>query len=312
MKKNIFWIFLICVLAFSVSLFVFPEFFSTGASYVRSEETVNKEKPATPVILPLDTMAYDKKLNEIANNPPDPIVYNTVKTTEIDENGKTITKTTKVLLDPQPIRSHLWPVKTVYPNAGAILPFKRIIAYYGNLYSKKMGVLGEYPEDEMLARLDVEVKKWEVADPSTPVIPALHYIAVVAQGSPGVDGKYRARMPDSEIDKVLAIADKINAIVFLDLQVGFSTLESELPRLEKYFKLPNVHLGVDAEFSMKYGIRPGKVVGTYDAGDLNFAANFLARIIKENNLPPKILIVHRYTQKMITNYQEINLYLKCR
>ena len=36
-----------------------------------------------------------------------------------------------------------WPVKTAYPEAGAILPFKRIVAYYGNLYSKKMGVLGE-------------------------------------------------------------------------------------------------------------------------------------------------------------------------
>ncbi|KKW41564.1 MAG: hypothetical protein UY91_C0014G0001, partial [Parcubacteria group bacterium GW2011_GWB1_55_9] len=25
----------------------------------------------------------------------------------------------------------LWPIKTVYPNVGAILPFKRIVAYYG-------------------------------------------------------------------------------------------------------------------------------------------------------------------------------------
>src|SRR5687767_284772 len=28
-----------------------------------------------------------------------------------------------------------WPVKTDYPLNGAILPFKRIVAYYGNLYS---------------------------------------------------------------------------------------------------------------------------------------------------------------------------------
>ena len=30
----------------------------------------------------------------------------------------------------------LWPVRAGYPNARAILPFKRIIAYYGNFYSK--------------------------------------------------------------------------------------------------------------------------------------------------------------------------------
>ena len=31
-----------------------------------------------------------------------------------------------------------WPVKSVYPLAGAILPFNRVVAFYGNLYSKKI------------------------------------------------------------------------------------------------------------------------------------------------------------------------------
>jgi hypothetical protein len=112
-------------------------------------------------------------------------------------------------------------------------------------------------------------------------------------------------MPDSEIDKVLVMADKIHAIVFLDIQVGFSDLQSEVPLLSKYLKLPNVHLGIDPEFSMKSGIRPGKIVGTLGAADINFAANYLSKIVKENSLPPKILVVHRYTQKMVTNYKQI-------
>jgi len=244
-------------------------------------------------------MAYDLKINELANNPIPEIIV-----PKKDKDGKEIPL--------PPSKPNLWPVKAVYPNAGAILPFKRIVAYYGNLYSKQMGVLGQYGEEEMLLKLDAEVKKWITADPSTPVIPALHYVTVVAQSSSGEDGKYRFRMPDSEIDKVLAMAEKIparpgggNALVFLDIQVGFSTLDKELPVYEKYFKLPNVHLGVDPEFSMKNNIRPGKVVGTFDAIDINFAANYLAKIVRENNLTPKILIVHRYTQKMVTNYKEI-------
>jgi hypothetical protein len=36
-----------------------------------------------------------------------------------------------------------WPVKAPYPLAGALLPYNRIIAYYGNLYSTRMGILGE-------------------------------------------------------------------------------------------------------------------------------------------------------------------------
>ena len=47
---------------------------------------------------------------------------------------------------------------------GAIFPFNRIVAYYGNFYSKKMGVLGEYPTDTMFAKLNEEIKKWQAAD----------------------------------------------------------------------------------------------------------------------------------------------------
>jgi len=308
-----YWIFSIGAVSLFIFTFIFSEFFSSTVSYSKNEQsaiTTNakkiEDKKSVSPIKPLDIVAYEKKLNEIANNPPDPIVYNTVKTIEKDKNGNPITKITKVPASPQPIQTHLWPVKTVYPNAGAILPFSRIIAYYGNLYSTKMGVLGQYPEAVMLAKLKAEVEKWNAADPSTRAIPALHYIAVVAQGSAGADGKYRARMPSSEIDKVLAIAEKINAIVFLDVQVGFSNVQTEIPLLEKYLKMPQVHLGIDPEFSMKSGIRPGKVVGTVDATDINFASNYLAKLVKENNLTPKILIIHRYTQKMVTNYKQIN------
>lgn len=293
---------LVAVLVFLIliSIFVFPEYFTSGVSYVKngqiSGQVINPVEKIFVPLPPLDTALYDKKLQELANNPPVPVP------------APKFDPTTGEPIPPDPVpapKPTLWPVKTVYPNAGAILPFNRIIAYYGNLYSTKMGVLGQYSEVEMLSRLAIELKKWNEADPNTPAIPALHYIAVVAQASAGVDGKYRARMPDSEIDKVIAIAAKINALVFLDIQVGFSTIQAELPRLEKYFKMPNVHLGIDPEFSMKGGIRPGKVVGTYDAADINFAANFLARIVRENNLTPKVFVVHRYTQKMVTNYKQI-------
>ncbi|HEU0085387.1 MAG TPA: hypothetical protein VFQ59_00285 [Candidatus Paceibacterota bacterium] len=282
---------------------VFPQVIGLRESYDKEVPLMvapmEKEEvpvvPPIPTIPPLDKVAYDLKMHLLANNPPEPVPVSAgdaVSLVETESSAPT-----------QPAKPTLWPVKAPYPKDGAILPFKRVIAYYGNLYSTKMGVLGEYPEAEMFERLNTEVKKWEKADPETPVVPALHYIVTTAQISPGKDGKHRLRMPGSEIEKVLAMAEKINAIVFLDVQVGFSTLEAELPVLEKYLKLPNVHLGVDPEFSMKGDIRPGKVVGTFDAVDINYATDFLARIVKENDLTPKILVVHRYTQKMLTNYK---------
>ena len=303
-----FFVFLLFVL---VSFFIAPEFFSTKISNEIKNIIAKSEENKIPILPPLDTMTYDKKLIELANNPPDPIVYETIKTTEKDPEGKQASNgagkngNTIIPIETPISKINLWPVKTVYPNAGAILPFNRVVAYYGNLYSKNMGALGQYREDEMIQRLEAEIKKWQEADPLTPVIPALHYIAVVAQAKAGEDEKYRIRMPDSEIDKVIEMAKKINALVFLDIQVGFSNLQTEIPLLEKYLKMPQVHLGIDPEFSMKTGIRPGKIVGTLDASDINFAANYLAKIVKENNLTPKILVIHRYTQKMVTNYKEI-------
>lgn len=198
-----------------------------------------------------------------------------------------------------------WPAKAPYPKAGAILPYKRIIAYYGNLYSTRMGILGELPKPQMFAKLKEEVRKWEKADPKTPVQPALHYIAVTAQGAPGPGGTYRMRMPFKQIDTILNWAKEINAIVFLDVQVGLSTIQKELPEFEQYLKLPNVHFGMDPEFSMKGGEKPGSVIGSYDAADINYVVDYLTDIVKKNNLPPKVLVVHRFTQAMVKNYKQI-------
>ena len=240
------------------------------------------------VTLPqLDRIAYDKKMLQLAN----------IGTTTIQNASSTATST--------PAKKQLWPVKAPYPLAGAILPFHRIVAYYGNFYSKGMGVLGQYPEDVMIAKLQAEVAKWNAADPTTPVMPAIEYIDVTAQESAGKDGKYRLRMPDSQIDEALRIADKVHGIVILDIQLGLSTLPSELPLLVDYVKKPNVHLALEPEFAMKGGAKPGTVIGTLDATDINYTAQYLAKIVRDNNLPPKILVVHRFTQAMVTHYYNI-------
>ena len=155
--------------------------------------------------------------------------------------------------------------------------------------------------------LDAEVEAWRAADPATPVQPALHLIAVVAQGAPGRDGKYRLRMPDTLIERVAQWASTRNALVFLDVQVGRSTLQEELPRLAGFLARPNFHLGIDPEFSMKNGGIPGQRIGTYDAADVNYAAEFLQGIVQNHKLPPKVLVVHRFTRRGLTNYRDIRL-----
>ncbi|HVX40597.1 MAG TPA: hypothetical protein VHB25_13590 [Gemmatimonadaceae bacterium] len=192
--------------------------------------------------------------------------------------------------------------------AGSLLPENRIIAYYGNPHSKKMGVLGEYPPDQMLSMLDKTVAEWRKADPSTPVIPAIHLVTVVAQGSPGADGGWRRRENPQTIEQAYQWAKSRKGLLFLDIQAGHSTLQQELPLLLKYLQRPDVHLGIDPEFYMHYkreGVRPSAKVGQMMASDVNYVIQTLDKLVTENHLPPKILIVHRFRQDMVPDAENI-------
>lgn len=225
------------------------------------------------IVMTIDTIDYNKRMVAMSNN---------------DTTGR-------------------WPVKAPYPLPGAILPYNRIIAYYGNLYSTRMGILGEIPREQMLAKLQGEVAKWQAADPTVKAIPALHYIAVTAQGAPGKDNKHRMRMPFKQIDTIIKWAKPIDALVFVDIQVGHSSVKDEVTQLTQYLSLPNVHLGIDPEFSMKGGERPGTKIGHFTAADVNDAIDILADIVRKNKLTPKVLVVHRFTQGMIKNYKDIKM-----
>ena len=52
---------------------------------------------------------------------------------------------------------------------------------------------------------------------------------------------------------------------------------------------------------MDEGEVPGEVIGQIDAADVQFAMEELARISEENDLPPKMLIVHQFVESSITN-----------
>lgn len=199
-----------------------------------------------------------------------------------------------------------WPVK--YPHLPeAILPDKRILCYYGNPNSTRMGALGEFPKDDMLRRLNVEVTKWTQADPAHPALPCLHMVAVVAQGEAGTSGHFRSIMQDSLVREVHSWAKEADGIFIVDIQVGTDDIRNLMPRFEWILKEPDVHFAVDPEFMMKGGERPGSKIGTMNASDINYVTGELARIVRENDLPPKVLVIHRFTRNMVTGTEDILL-----
>ncbi len=205
-------------------------------------------------------------------------------------------------------------VDTAFPPAAtratpyrrdALLPHSRIVAFYGNPLSTRMGILGELPRDQMLARLDSVAAEWARADSTRTVRPALHLIVTVAQPAPGADGMYRLRHSDSLVARVVRWADSRDWLVFLDIQAGQADMAGEIERLVPWLRRPNVHLALDPEFAMPPGAVPGRRIGTIDAEVVNAAISRLATIVEAGRLPPKVLVVHRFTERMLTNHDRI-------
>lgn len=297
------------VLVFAVLVFaaagVFAEHQLSSASYPsstskivsegakRSEQGNAGQKPE-PEPETIDKALYDEKMLTLANR----LEPKMSSTTASSSSSSSVSV-------PQPEADHLWPPEAPYPEPGAILPFSRVVAFYGNFYSKNMGVLGKYQPGIVLEKLKNRVSKWEKADPDTPVVPAVDYIAVTAQGQPGADGGYRQRMPKDQIEKATKLADRAEGITILEVQPGYASLLEEVKYLESFLKQPKVHLAIDPEFIMREGNVPGEVIGSVTAAQVNAVGQYLSDLVNEYDLPPKILVVHRFTKGMVQNLQQI-------
>jgi hypothetical protein len=191
------------------------------------------------------------------------------------------------------------------PLPGAVLPARRIVSFYGNPLSPTMGILGELTPEQLFPRLRTQAAAYAAADSSRPVTPALELVAVVAQSEPGPDGLYRLRMEPELIEKVAGWAEQNDCLLILDVQVGRGNVDAEIQWLMPFLKRPNVHLALDPEFAMPSGQVPGQRIGTMDAAAVNGAVQSIAELVATDHLPPKVLIVHRFTEEMVTNTQAI-------
>ncbi|MGL9760214.1 MAG: hypothetical protein ACR5K7_03700 [Symbiopectobacterium sp.] len=193
-------------------------------------------------------------------------------------------------------------------DRAGIIPANRLVVYYGNFNSSSMGILGEYSASELWKKLTAEAQKWEKAAPSKPVIPGIEYIATVANNQPGRDGFYRNRMSNMKIEKALSVVRmKPGAVLILDVQPGLSDLYCEISRLEPFLTQPDVHLGIDPEFIMMEKTIPGARIGTINDKDINRVVDYLSTLVVKNNLPPKVLVIHRFTKKMVTGFDKVKL-----
>ena len=187
------------------------------------------------------------------------------------------------------------------PSPEPFLDRHRVVAYYGNPLAAGMGILGEYPPEDVIQRLKAQADVYQRLSPDRKVVPAIHLIYAVAQERPGAEGLYLARMEDELIWEWVRLTRENGLLLFLDIQFGRSTIDREFPHVAPFLREPNVHLALDPEFAWGPDEYPLIDIGRIDGATVNRAQELLQNLVLENRLGNKILVVHQFRPDMIQN-----------
>jgi len=186
------------------------------------------------------------------------------------------------------------------PRGGRrLFPDFRVVAFYGSPRDPELGELGVGSLRRSIKRLEKQSRGYNRK--TRPALPCLELISTVATAAPGPGGAYRDHLPAKEIDRHLREARRAKALLLLDVQPGMTSFVTETKRLAKWLKEPDVGLALDPEWRLAPGQLPGKVIGSVSAQEVNQTTAYLAKIVKDNKLPEKLLLVHQFTNDMVKN-----------
>ncbi len=190
------------------------------------------------------------------------------------------------------------------PGGGYVLfPSRRIVAMYGHTNTNALGVLGEQGPAEGVERASSIAQGYD-AD-GIPVITAFEIIATLASSAPGSDGNYSLRTAIADLKPWIETAEQSGMYAILDLQPGRGDFLTQAKEYEELLLEPHVGLALDPEWRLKPDQFHLEQIGSVDAAEVNQVVDWLAQLVRENNLPQKLLMVHQFSHEMITNRSEI-------
>jgi hypothetical protein len=184
------------------------------------------------------------------------------------------------------------------PSKGEVLPVNRVVSVYG---APQLGatIVGRKSPEEATGKAVRLARRYEAADDARPGLPALDLIATVATRDPGSDGKYRTRQLPSLIDTYLEAARDHGARLMLDIQPGRSSFRREVRALSPWLREPDVDIALDPEWNVGRRGVPGQSVGRVGPRQVNRVSELMARIVRENDLPPKLLVIHQFREDSV-------------
>ncbi len=190
------------------------------------------------------------------------------------------------------------------PGGGLVLfPGRRMVALYGNPLTSVLGVLGEQEAEAAVTRA-AEIAAPYDAD-GLELLLAFELIATVAAGEAGGDGNYSNEMDLDVLRPWIEVAADNGLYVLLDLQPGRSDFLTQARIYDEFLRMPHVGLALDPEWRLAPDEVHLQQFGTVDAPEVNQVVDYLAEIVREENLPQKMLLLHQFRLSMITNREMI-------
>jgi hypothetical protein len=192
------------------------------------------------------------------------------------------------------------------PGGGqVVLPGRRLVAMYGHPGTAALGVLGEQPLPQAIARARRLAAPYRVLSGSTPVVPTFELIATVAQANPGVGGDYSYEAPVSMLKPWVVEAGKAGMYVVLDLQPGRANFLDQAKLYEPLLRLPHVGLALDPEWRLRPDQLPLTEIGSAKASEINSVYRWLADLTDQLRLPQKLFVIHQFRLSMIGDDQPL-------
>jgi hypothetical protein len=184
------------------------------------------------------------------------------------------------------------------PRGGrSLLPGRRLVGFYGAPQDDALGTLGIGSPQEAGERLLDQARAYRG---NRPVLPVFELIATIAASAPGEEGDYVLREPDRVIERYLEEARRIRGLLLLDVQPGRASFRDEIERLEPFLREPDVGLALDPEWHVGPDEVPGEVIGSVTAREVNEISAELSDLVRELDLPEKLLVIHQFTPGMVS------------
>lgn len=192
------------------------------------------------------------------------------------------------------------------PRGGrSIFPEHRVVAFYGAPQNDELGALGIGKPREAGRKLLQQMRAYRRGGRT--LLPAMELIGVIASNAPGDDNDWSYRQTHETVRAYHRAARAIKGLLLIDIQPGHADWMEETRYFARYLKEPDVGLALDPEWATP-GVAPGTVIGTMDASAVNRVQRYLASLVRRYDLPEKMLIVHQFTEDMITNKERLRRY----